>query len=174
LEQYTYHVAGCVGEFWTDVCMHHLPRYSNLPADRLRTLGVDYGKALQLVNILRDLPADFASGRCYLPADESTAALWSQEPAAARETYLCWVRRAAELLESGREYIRSLNPVRLRAGCFLPWELGRQTLALLAVRMPLETKERIKVPRSAVRSALLRGIIASVSNQPLAAPLPKP
>src|SRR4030095_14621637 len=75
LEQYTYHVAGCVGEFWTEVCMHHQPRYSDLPADRLRTLGVEYGKALQLVNILRDLPSDFASGRCYLPANESTASL---------------------------------------------------------------------------------------------------
>jgi farnesyl-diphosphate farnesyltransferase len=174
LEEYTYDVAGCVGEFWTEVCTHHLPRYSDLPTDRLRILGVEYGKALQLLNILRDLPADFASGRCYLPANESTAALWSREPAAARETYLRWVRRAADLMESGRQYIRSLKPARLRAGCYLPWELGRQTLALLAVRLPLETKERVKVPRSAVRSALLRGIIASVSDQPLAAPLPKP
>jgi farnesyl-diphosphate farnesyltransferase len=178
LEEYTYLVAGCVGEFWTEVCMHHLPRYSDLSVDRLRTLGVEYGKALQLVNILRDLPADFASGRCYLPADDSTVASWSQQPAAARNTYTRWVHRAADLLESGRQYIRSLNPARLRAGCYLPWELGRQTLSLLAARMPLETKERVKVPRSAVRWALLRGIVVTFSNQPLVAPillpLPKP
>lgn len=178
LEEYTYLVAGCVGEFWTEVCVYHLPRYSDLPKDRLLTLGVDYGKALQLVNILRDLPADFASGRCYLPADETTAALWSQKPAAAREEYLRWIRRAAELLESGRQYIKSLRPARLRLGCYLPWELGRQTLTLLAARMPLETKERVKVSRSDVRWALLRGAVASFSDQPLAAPIefhpPKP
>lgn len=171
LEEYTYLVAGCVGEFWTEVCVYHLPRYSDLPKDRLLTLGVDYGKALQLVNILRDLPADFASGRCYLPADKATAELWSQKPAATREEYFRWIRRAAELLESGRQYIKSLRPARLRLGCYLPWELGRQTLTLLAARMPLETKERIKVSRSDVRWALLRGIVASFSDQPLAAPI---
>src|SRR5690606_32740032 len=62
LEEYTYLVAGCVGEFWTEVCVHHLSGYSDLPMERLRELGAEYGKALQLVNILRDLPADFASG----------------------------------------------------------------------------------------------------------------
>lgn len=171
LEEYTYLVAGCVGEFWTNTCVHHLPRYSALPPERLRELGVDYGKALQLVNILRDLPADFASGRCYLPADDAMAALWLEKPEAARNEYLRWVRRAADLLEAGRQYVKSLRPARLRLGCYLPWELGRQTLSLLATRMPLETKERIKVPRSAVRWALLRGIAASFSDRPLAAPI---
>lgn len=174
LEEYTYLVAGCVGEFWTKVCVHHLPHYSDLPEDRLLALGVDYGKALQLVNILRDLPADFASGRCYLPADDATAALWAQQPSAARGEYLRWVRRAADLLESGRQYIKSLNPARLRLGCYLPWELGRQTLSLLAARMPLETKERVKVPRSAVRWALLRGTLASFFDQPLSVPIQIP
>jgi farnesyl-diphosphate farnesyltransferase len=178
LEEYTYLVAGCVGEFWTEICVHHLPRYSDLPGDRLRTLGVEYGKALQLVNILRDLPADFATGRCYLPAADETVLLWARQPSAAREEYLRWVHRAADLLESGRQYIRSLKPARLRLGCYLPWELGRQTLALLAARMPLETGEKVKVARSAVRWAFLRGIAVSFSNQPLAAPIhfqpPKP
>jgi farnesyl-diphosphate farnesyltransferase len=171
LEEYTYLVAGCVGEFWTEVCVHHLPRYSDLPGDRLRTLGVEYGKALQLVNILRDLPADFASGRCYLPAVDATAAHWSQQPSSARNEYLRWIRRAADLLESGRQYIRSLRAARLRVGCYLPWELGRQTLALLAERLPLETKEPVKVTRSAVRCALFRGIVVTFSNQPLSAPI---
>jgi farnesyl-diphosphate farnesyltransferase len=171
LEEYTYLVAGCVGEFWTKVCAHHLPRYSRLPLDQLLVLGVDYGKALQLVNILRDLPEDFKSGRCYLPTDEATVALWSQQPIAARDEYGRWIRRAASLLESGRKYVQSLLPARLRLGCYLPWELGRQTLALLAERRPLETKERIKVPRAAVRGALWHGIVAAFSDRPLAAPV---
>ncbi|HET6407247.1 MAG TPA: squalene/phytoene synthase family protein [Chthoniobacteraceae bacterium] len=171
LEEYTYLVAGCVGEFWTDVCLHHLPRYSSLPEQRLRALGAEYGKALQLVNILRDLPADFISGRCYLPADETTLALWSLKPSAARESYSKWVHRAAELLESGRQYVRSLNPARLRVGCYLPWELGRETLSLLSEQFPLETGAKVKVTRGAVRSALLKGLIAAFSNRPLTAPI---
>ena len=36
--------------------------------------GVRFGKGLQLVNILRDLPVDLRNGRCYLPAKELSAA----------------------------------------------------------------------------------------------------
>ena len=39
--------------------------------------GVRFGKGLQLVNILRDLPADLRQGRCYLPGGGSgSAARW--------------------------------------------------------------------------------------------------
>jgi farnesyl-diphosphate farnesyltransferase len=30
LDEYTYLVAGCVGEFWTRLCLRHLPRYATL------------------------------------------------------------------------------------------------------------------------------------------------
>ena len=32
--------------------------------------GIRFGKGLQLVNILRDLPADLKKGRCYLPVEK--------------------------------------------------------------------------------------------------------
>ena len=30
-------------------------------------MGIRYGKGLQLVNILRDIPQDLRNGRCYIP-----------------------------------------------------------------------------------------------------------
>jgi farnesyl-diphosphate farnesyltransferase len=150
LEEYTYLVAGCVGEFWTDLCFHHLPRYSDAPPPQLRDLGCDYGKALQLVNILRDFPDDLRTGRSYLP--EGGAG------------YARWHARATELLEAGRRYIAALRPARLRAGCYLPWDLARRTLALLGPEPPAEKR---KVPRSTVRAALLRAVWAAVSDRPL-------
>ena len=39
----------------------------------MRARGVRFGKALQMTNVLRDVPADLASGRCYLPAAELAA-----------------------------------------------------------------------------------------------------
>ena len=167
LEEYTYLVAGCVGEFWTEVCLHYLPRYSRLPADELRRLGANYGKALQFVNILRDLPADLADGRCYLPVGPTLAQQWKTEPAAAREIFFHWLHRAETLLESGRNYIGSLHPARLRIACYLPWELGRQTLDLLAKQPPLEIDQRVKVTRSAVRRALVNAVFVAFSNRPL-------
>ena len=35
----------------------------------MRRLGVRFGKALQLTNVLRDVPRDLRHGRCYLPRE---------------------------------------------------------------------------------------------------------
>ena len=67
LDDYTYRVAGCVGEFWTKICRAHLFPNAKLDEKQFITDGIRFGKGLQLVNILRDLPADLKIGRCYLP-----------------------------------------------------------------------------------------------------------
>ncbi|HEX8312276.1 MAG TPA: squalene/phytoene synthase family protein [Chthoniobacteraceae bacterium] len=172
LEEYTYLVAGCVGEFWTRICLHHLADYSRIDAEPLRELGVNYGKGLQLVNILRDLRADLRSGRCYLPEDELRAAGTSprtlfEHPEAGRPVFNRWHARAQALLDDGRSYIEALQPARLRIGCFLPWYLGVKTLALLVEKPPLETPERVKVPRSTVRAALAFAPLIAVTNRAL-------
>ena len=170
LEEYTYLVAGCVGEFWTQVCLHHLPRYSNLDREELLRLAIDYGKGLQLVNILRDLPADLRAGRCYLPADElpiEPAALLAQ-PERVGPVFDHWVRRASAYLDRGADYIAAIRPARVRIGCFLPWYLGNATLQLMRERPPLENLDsKIKVSRSTVRRALVLSIPAAVSNRML-------
>ncbi len=70
LDDYTYRVAGCVGEFWTKMCRAHLFPKARLDDAQLLANGIRFGKGLQLVNILRDLPADLRKGRCYLPAEK--------------------------------------------------------------------------------------------------------
>jgi len=54
LDEYTYLVAGCVGEFWTRLCFAHVKNFSERSESEMRELGVRYGQGLQLVNILRD------------------------------------------------------------------------------------------------------------------------
>src|SRR6185369_7868636 len=68
LDDYTYRVAGCVGEFWTKICRAHLFPKAKLDEKQFIADGIRFGKGLQLVNILRDLPADLQKGRCYLPS----------------------------------------------------------------------------------------------------------
>jgi farnesyl-diphosphate farnesyltransferase len=166
LDEYTYLVAGCVGEFWTRLCFHHVPHYASLAGSELGELGRNFGKGLQLVNILRDVAADRRIGRCYLPADELAAAA-STPAAPAREVFQRWHERATELLDDGRRYIAALRPARVRIACFLPWRLGVETLRLLQKRSPLETEEKIKVPRATVRAALLRAPLVAFSNASL-------
>ncbi len=67
LDRYTYLVAGCVGEFWTDVHVAHRPRLAHWDGPAMQALGVRFGQGLQLTNVLRDVPRDLRTGRCYLP-----------------------------------------------------------------------------------------------------------
>jgi farnesyl-diphosphate farnesyltransferase len=70
LDEYTYLVAGCVGEFWTRLCFRHLRDFASLIQDEMLALGRRYGMGLQLINVLRDAGTDLRAGRCYFPEDE--------------------------------------------------------------------------------------------------------
>src|SRR5438552_983487 len=73
LDDYTYRVAGCVGEFWTRMCRAHVFPKARLDDTFLLANSVRFGKGLQMVNILRDLAADLRRGCCYLPEARLTA-----------------------------------------------------------------------------------------------------
>lgn len=66
LEKYTFLVAGCVGPFWSQSCAEGDPELQVLLSDEHREMAVEFGKALQWVNILRDIPKDQEQGRYYL------------------------------------------------------------------------------------------------------------
>ncbi len=173
LDDYTYRVAGCVGAFWTRLCHRHLRRYARHDLETMMALGVGFGKGLQLINILRDAPVDLANGRCYLPLETlrahgiaSPEALLA-DPRLARPVFAQWSAAARAHLEQGRHYIEAVRPWRLRLACFLPWAIGGETLDLLEQSPPLESADRIKVSRRAVRALFFRGIFAGWSNRPL-------
>ncbi len=67
LDQYTYYVAGCVGEFWTRMVCAHRPAMARWNVTRMSAIGVRFGKGLQLTNIVKDIARDLHRGRCYVP-----------------------------------------------------------------------------------------------------------
>ncbi|WP_048439962.1 squalene/phytoene synthase family protein [Caenimonas sp. SL110] len=162
LHEYTWLVAGCVGEFWTRLCVRHLPNFANLHEREMRSLGQSFGQALQLVNILRDLSADLANGRCYLPADELsevgiTPATIAERPEALAPIWSRWMEQAQQGLDDGMGYADAVNSARVRAASALPALLGARTLALLreaGVRGSMERK--VKMERREVRAVMLR------------------
>jgi len=167
LDDYTYRVAGCVGEFWTRVCRSHLFPEHPIAESVLIADGIRFGQGLQLVNILRDLPKDLRQGRCYLPADR-LAGLQLQprdllDPAMEprlRPLYQELLQLADDHLAAGWRYTCSLpaNQRRLRLGCALPILIGWQTLARLRAGNVLDSRQRIKINRSAVRGILAQCI----------------
>ena len=169
LHKYTWMVAGCVGEFWSHICLNHDANCARLSRERLVRLGVNFGKGLQLVNILRDAPADLRAGRCYLPSVQLNAAGIEpaelvEHPERARRVAESWRRIAVRHLGDGAYYIMAMRPLRLRLACFLPWYLGLRTLEMLAKRPSLESPGRVKVGRQEVRVLLALAPLAVCSN----------
>src|SRR5262249_9842249 len=101
LDEYTWLVAGCVGRFWTRLGFHHFPRFASRAPNEMTELGIDYGKGLQLINVLRDRPADLNNGRDYLPSDEVAAS-------SADEVIQHWLARAEKGISAGIDYSASL------------------------------------------------------------------
>lgn len=158
LDRYTYLVAGCVGEFWTRETMAHTPALRPCDRERMVDLGVRFGKALQLTNILRDLPKDLAMGRCYLPSEElASQGLEPRDLAhpggleAARPVLERWVRVALDHYRAAVDYALAIPArcLRLRLAVLWPILIGLATLAML-VRSPrwLDPEGRVKVGRT--------------------------
>jgi len=154
LEDYAWRVAGCVGAFWTRLGFLTLgERFSTAPAGGLLDMGISYGKGLQLVNILRDLPTDLAAGRCYLPVADP------RDAAVLLETHQHWVERASAWVKAGFAYSATLRSRRLRAATVLPAMLARETLKRLRGASWEALRTRVKVPRSRVYLALARAFV---------------
>jgi farnesyl-diphosphate farnesyltransferase len=168
LDDYTYRVAGCVGEFWTKLCRAHL--FSQAPLDDafLLSHGVRFGQGLQLVNILRDLPADLRQGRCYLPADQLTAhgltpldLLRPDSEPKFRPVYERFLDKAGGHLAAGWDYTNALprRCVRVRLACAWPILIGVKTLGRLRAGHVLHSGQRIKINRAEVRAVMIRSIL---------------
>lgn len=162
LEDYAWRVAGCVGEFWTRLGFLTMgDGFSTAPRDILIGRGIAYGKGLQLVNILRDMPADLAAGRCYLPL---------ADPDDAEELHVArayWLDCAQGWIDEGFAYSACLVPRRLRAASVLPAMLARETLAQIHNAGPEAMRRRIKIPRRRVYLALLRAFVACGVSLPI-------
>ena len=152
LDEYTYLVAGCVGEFWTRLCFRHVRNFASLSEDEMLALGKRYGMGLQLVNVLRDAGADLRAGRCYFPEYELNAAhlTASQILSDAKRfqpIYRTWLEKAKAGLECGLRYTRAIENRRVRGATVLPALIGARTISLLDAAGAAALQQTVKVPR---------------------------
>lgn len=143
--RYTYSVAGCVGEFWTDLGYTTMgARFCDESRREVMTLaGVRYGQGLQLINILRDMEEDAARGRRYLCSDPHK-----------------WLNRAESYMNDGIDYSRRLGTFKLRFASMLPAIIGKKTIQLLR-SVPLG-KGKVKIKRSAVYGGMIQALWMSL------------
>jgi farnesyl-diphosphate farnesyltransferase len=174
LDRYTYYVAGCVGEFWTRICMAHLPSLRHWSAETQISLGIHYGKALQLTNILRDVPQDLRIGRCYLPQEQLAefgltpdVLLDKENSRAAKPLLLSWINVATDYYQDATDYVTSIprHHIRLRLATLWPMLIGLETLAKLAQEPDwLDKTIRVKISRGRVYRIMLVSLLVAPSN----------
>ncbi|HXA09394.1 MAG TPA: squalene/phytoene synthase family protein [Chthoniobacterales bacterium] len=162
LDEYTFLVAGCVGDFWTKLGFRHLRSFASRSPNEMAKLGIEYGKGLQLINVLRDSGADAKCGRGYLPSDELAG-----QPVA--EVFAHWLDQAEERLEAGIDYCSALTNWRMRFATALPALIGARTLTLLRQAGPEARARKIKVARKTVRRILVASLAAAASPTALRA-----
>jgi farnesyl-diphosphate farnesyltransferase len=176
LDHYIYLVAGCVGDFWTALHVAHRPRLQSFhPGDR----ATRFGKALQLTNVLRDVPRDLQNGRCYLPARELATLglvpsdlLDPQRAGRARPLLDRLLGIALGHYDAAWAYTLAIprREWRMRLACAWPLLIGLGTLEAVAAHpAPLTAPRSIKISRQAVRSILTRSAVSVWSNRALAA-----
>ena len=134
-------------------------------------LGIRFGKALQMINILRDIPEDLAFGRCYIPNEELEKI--GMKPVDLRNSsnhdkfnpiYQSLLDITQGHLDAAEKYIHMLpsKQFRLRIACLLPVLIGQRTVNLLRTSEVLDSSKRVKVPRKTVKRLMLRSILSTI------------
>lgn len=175
LDQYTYMIAGCVGEFWTRMTYAHVPGIYLGNPEKMVERGVRLGKALQMTNVLRDCGKDLRIGRCYIPA--AMLAQFGLVPQdllspdtslRAQPVLFELVEKALNHFREGLEYVLALPAlsIRLRSACLWPILIGLETLVLLVSNDQwLDPQKASKISRGNVYRIVFFSLPIAVSNK---------
>lgn len=163
LENYCHLMGGEPGVFWSELIASTvaLP----LEKDTFLALGKQIGDALQIVNILRDLPRDLRIGRCYFPQEElrthglSVSDLLQPENAARfepiKQKWICWGR---ENLKAAFTYFQTLPKTQLAHRAAVAWPVlwAADTLNKLSrTTNLLDPSVRVKISRRRIYLTML-------------------
>ena len=134
LEDYCYYVAGVVGIMLTKIfCLHESTKKKRT---ELEACQIQFGLALQMINIVKDFQKDIARGWCYIPLtvtrscnidlDKIDALSMDQR----RSVLQVITPRVVQYLDSTLTYIKAL-PIgerSIRRFCIIPFVIGYRTL----------------------------------------------
>jgi len=124
LDDYTYYVAGLVGELLSDIWKW----YDNTETDP--ELAIGFGRGLQAVNILRNQEEDYEErGVNFVPEG------WG------REEVFNYARKNLALAD---EYMKDIQTKRIKWFCKIPLELAKKTLAVMESGREKMTRDEVE------------------------------
>lgn len=175
LLDYCYFVAGTVGLMLTDLFAVRTRFVSEKRKEKLKSRAVAFGLGLQLVNIARDIPADWGRRTVFVPSEmcEAQGILPEALPDPTRREPSIKVlkdllRLADHELREAQKYVLDLprTAFRVRLFCLWPLLMAQDTLVLLA-RHPaqsLDPASRLKIGRRRVKWIVYSTIATCWSN----------
>ncbi len=168
LDRYTYLVAGCVGEFWTQMTYAHMPGTLRIDATVMIARGIRFGKALQLTNVLRDCGKDLRMGRCYLPSTlldqvglRPNDLLSPSNASRAQPVLRDVIRATLDHYQQAIDYMLAFpaTSIRMRLACLWPIVIGLETLLLLVDNAAwLDPAKVSKITRGKVYRVIARSV----------------
>ena len=173
LQHYCHLMGGAPGVFWSTLIAQtvSLP----IPPERLLQLGKDIGDALQIVNILRDLPKDLRIGRCYFPLEELSAhdltpqdLLNPENSPRFEPVKQKWIAWGLNKLRAAFDYMQALPRTQLRHRAAVAWPVLWTTDTLYKVYREkdlLNPARRVKIPRKVIYRTMFLSLFLLPSNR---------
>ncbi len=174
LENYTYYVAGTVGEMLNQFFVQDEYGLSSKSKEIMHNFAIDFGKALQYVNIIKDSRFDIQEGRCFIPKtflDAEGLTLESffdgENQESVLRVYNRLIERAYQYLENAVSYIDTIEITErtkpIRRFCIGPVLSAYKTLSSFEAQLPtlLQKGERFKIPRVEMMKLLVQVPLAA-------------
>ncbi len=172
LYRYCRLMGGKPGLFWSRLIYHTTK--INLPEAEFYELGQHIGDALQIVNILRDLPKDLRIGRCYFPQEdlenEGLTALDLLDPQNSprfEPIKQKWIHWGLKNLESGLIYYKQLPKAEPCQRAAVAWPILWTADTLFKVREEknlLNPAKRVKFSRAVIYRTMALTPLLLLSN----------
>lgn len=173
LEHYCRLMGGKPGLFWSQLIYNT----SKIQAqqDGFYQWGQCIGDALQIVNILRDLPKDLQIGRCYFPQENlqkacltPTDLLNPQNSARFEPIKQKWISWGLARLQNGIPYFSHLPKGDLRQRAAVAWPILWAADTLYKIYQStdlLDVQKRVKIPRTTIYFTWLLTPLLWLSNR---------
>jgi farnesyl-diphosphate farnesyltransferase len=175
MDEYIYYVAGTVGNMLTALFSHYSPHIDRSIAKKLQKNSEAFGKGLQMINIIRDMPADWRLHRSYVPNELLTkyaltrGSIFSPHTVErSRQMVDELIHLALSYLDGAMHYIVDIPKadVRIRLACLLPLFWALQTLLHLKRNLnAFFHREKIKISRTVIREEFFFAYLAVLSNR---------
>ncbi len=177
MDRYCYYVAGVVGEMLTELFCHYCPSLRPQREHLLR-LGVSFGQALQMTNILKDIWEDRSRGACWLPRsvfEPQGLRLSSLKPGEGGSAFAAGLNDLLAVahghLENALEYTLLLPSQETGMRKFCLWALGMAVLTLRRIHAQPHfiTGQDIKISRRSVKLTIALTSLGARSDRVLRA-----